>query len=201
MKRGIKWLLIGMIVTGLATASARATLLTFDNLTAGNPTEIYYPPVPSGYGGLNWNNFGVAASSDFPGCGYSSGVVSPGNEIFNEFGNPASVSLSNGFFDLYSAYLTAALNLSTPLNVQVEGFDGTKMVYDNTYTVYNTGPTLINFDYTGVNQVVFISSPSQQFVLDNMSVNVPDPLNTLALFGATTAGLLILRRKIPNPTA
>jgi hypothetical protein len=202
MKLPIKCFFIGMALLGMSAGNAGAILLNFDSLPAGGPLSFYPPVVPDGYSQLSWNNFAVANGSEFaPNTGYYTGLVSGNNEIFNEFGNPASVSIANGLFDLYSAYLTAALNLNTPLNIQVEGFDGTILLYDNTYTVNNLGPTLINFDYTGVSQVTFISSPGQQFVMDNMTVNVPDESNTLGLFGATMGGLMVLRWKTQKRTA
>jgi hypothetical protein len=60
---------------------------------------------------------------------------------------------------------------------------------------------LIDFNYIGVSQVDFISSPAQQFVIDNMMVNVPDGFNTLELFGATMGGLIVLRWKTQKRTA
>jgi hypothetical protein len=202
MKLPIKFIFIGMALLGMSSGNAGATLLNFDSLTAGGPPRVFFPLVPDGYGGLNWNNFAVANGSEFaPNTGYYTGLVSGNNEIFNEFGNPASVSSANGLFNLDSAYLTFALNLSTPLNIQVEGFDGTTMLYDNTYTVNNLGPTLIDFNYIGVSQVDFISSPAQQFVIDNMTVTVPDEFNTLGLLGATIGGLMVLRWKTQKQTA
>ena len=202
MKLPIKCFLIGMALLGMSAGNAGAILLDFDSLPAGGPLSFYPPVVPDGYGQLSWNNFAVANGSEFaPNTGYYTGLVSGNNEIFNDFGNPASVSIANGLFDLYSAYLTAALNLSSPLNIQVEGFDGTTMLYDNTYTVNNLGPTLINFNYTGVSQVTFISPLAQEFVIDNMTVNVPDEFNTLGLFSATIGGLMVLRWKTQKRTA
>ncbi len=202
MKLPIKCVFIGIALLGMSAGNAGTILLNFDSLPAGGPLSVDPPLVPDGYGQLSWNNFAVANGSEFaPNTGYYTGPVSGNNEIFNEFGNPASVSIANGLFDLYSAYLTFALNLNTPLNIQVEGFDGTTLLYDNTYTVNNLGPTLIDFDYTGVSQVTFISSPGQQFVMDNMTVNVPDESNTLGLFGATMGGLMVLRWKTQKRTA
>jgi hypothetical protein len=202
MKLPIKFIFIGMALLGMSAGNAGAVLLNFDSLPAGGPLSVNPPLVPDGFGGLNWNNFAVANGSEFePNTGYYTGLVSGNNEIFNEFGNPASVSISNGLFDLYSAYLTFALNASSPLNIQVEGFDGATMLYDNTYTVNNLGPTLIDFNYTGVSQVDFISSPAQQFVIDNMTVTVPDEFNTLGLLGATIGGLMVLRWKTQKRTA
>jgi hypothetical protein len=93
--------------------------------------------------------------------------------------------------------LTAALNLDTPLNIQVQGFVGMTLLYNNTYTVNNSGPTLINFDYDGVDSVTFTSSPPQQFAMDNLTVTVPEPSSwALMLIAAALSGFGVRRRKI-----
>src|SRR5580700_4475599 len=111
----------------VATAgiNALATLLTFDSLPAGGPLDVRPPIVPNGYGGLNWNNFTVADGLQFgTAYGYYTGVVSPDNVVFNPYANPASITASGGLFDLNSAYLTAVLNLGTPLDIRVQGYLG-----------------------------------------------------------------------------
>lgn len=173
-----------------------ATLLTFDNLSTGFNPPPTYAAIPNGYGGLNWDNFGVINGATIDASyGYHSGVVSPNNVAFNIYGDPAAVSVARGVFALNSGYLTAALNLNTPVQIEVEGFFGTTLLYDNFYSVYNTGPTLFNFDYVGVNEVMFISSPAQQFVMDNLDVTVPDQPSTVALLGMTAIGLGLLQKK------
>jgi hypothetical protein len=172
------------------TPSSAAALWTFDELaTPEDIPGLNYSTIPGGYGGLSWNNFGVLDGSIRPASeGYHTGLVSPNNVAFNLYGDPASISLSGGLFNLDSAYLALALNLDTPLNVQVQGIVGTTLLYDNTYTVYRSAPTFIDFDYRGADRVVFISSPAQQFALDNLTVTVPEP--DPPTVGAVVCGLL-----------
>jgi len=79
--------------------------LTFDDLSPGE----FSIPITNGYGGMQWNNFGVVAGAI--GNGYQTGTVSPPNVAFNESGSPASISFT-GTFTLKSAYLTSP----TPIN-------------------------------------------------------------------------------------
>ena len=126
---------------------------------------------------------------------YYTGVVSPSNVAFNEYGNSAYVAKPGGLFDLHSAFLTAALNLSSLLNIQIQGFLGATMLYNNTYTVNNGGPTLIDLNYDGVDIVTFKSSPAQQFAMDNLTVTVPEPsIFALFILGAFLIGRRILHR-------
>jgi len=88
--------------------------------------------------------------------------------------------------------------------IQVQGFVGATMLYNNTYTVNNSGSTLINFDYSGIDSVTFTSG-EEQFAMDNLTVFVPEPksLNLILLIIPFAVMNLLRRRpnKSPEPTA
>jgi uncharacterized repeat protein (TIGR03803 family) len=148
------------VITNAVTA-----LTTFDDL----PHTDDGLAVPVGYNGLNWDNFYYFDAVNYSGnpSGYGTGVVSPSNVAFNAYGSPASIS-SAASFSLFSAYLTAAW--TSNLQVEVMGYAGDTLSYDNTYTLSTNTPTLINFNYLGVNQVQFISADNSQIVVDDMTV-------------------------------
>ena len=182
--------LVAALVASIGMARAQTEILTFDDL----PFTARFDQIPNGYGGLQWDTFDALNTalefSQFGFDGYVNGVVSPNNVAFNAGGSPAF--FSGQAFNLNSAYLGAAWN--DGLQVEVQGFVGTILTYDNTYTVNTLGSTLINFNYVGVNEVKFISSggvphgyPSggagTQLVMDNLSITlVPEP-STFALAG------------------
>jgi hypothetical protein len=188
----------GTIILGNAQG-----VLTFDNLPSGDYRGgPGFAAVPNGYGGLNWNNFGVVNGAEMsPSNGYASvlgyysGVVSPNNVAFNEYGDPASITVSGGLFDLDSAYLTSAIDSVPLLDIQVQGFVGATMLYNNTYTVNNSGSTLINFDYSGIDSVTFTSG-EEPFAMDNLTVSVPEPksLNLAFLFISLAIASILWRR-------
>ena len=197
-----------LILTLLACPSAIvAQTITFDDLNPntllGSP-DPFDAPIPDGYAGLQWNNMWVL---DVPlhiqdggsiGSGYDNGLVSGNNVAFNDRGNPASIS--GGAFNLNSAYLTAAWN--NGLQVEVQGYVGATLTYDNTYTLNTTGPSLITFNYLDVDEVNFISSGGvnaglsgigTEFAMDNISA-APEP-TSLAYAGlGGLASLLTFRR-------
>jgi hypothetical protein len=175
---GVVGVLLLLALPGMALAQTE--LITFDDL----PTPVSGRSlIPNGYAGLQWQNFGYEDGSLNPHSGYFNAIVSQNNVAFNGFGNPALIS--DGSFNLNSAYLTGAWN--DGLQVEVQGFVGATLTYDNTYTVNTTGPTLINFNYLGVDEVNFISSGGTpnpayisygggtNFAMDNLSVTIPDP--------------------------
>ncbi len=189
------------------TAFAQTEILTFDDLSGvGGYNE--YRLIPNGYGGLQWQNLlYMAGLAQTPNSGYVNGVVSLSNIAFNGAGAPALVS--DGFFNLNSAYLTAAWN--DGLQVEVKGFVGATLIYDHAYTVNTTGPTLVNFNYTGINQVMFISSggtphpglgsSGEQFVMDNLSITfVPEP-SAFALVGLAAMSLILRLTRSDAPGA
>jgi hypothetical protein len=190
MKRPAEFLRIAFLIASV-TCNA-ASPLTFDELPVSElTTDVGYTIIPNGYGSLRWDYFGVLNGAIRPeGEGYHDGMVSPNNVAFNISGEPASILVAGGLFDLNSAYLKLALNLDTPLNIRVQGFVSTTATYDNTYTVYRTAPTLISFDYVGVDRVTFISSPKQQFAMDNLVVTIPEPSTIKFLIcGGVLAGV------------
>jgi hypothetical protein len=85
-------------------------------------------------------------------------------------------------------------------------------IYDHTYTVNATGPTLLNFNYLGVDEVTFVSfggvnhgfptgGNGAQLVLDNLSIDIiPEP-SCYALF-VLMAGLsgFAWSQKTPSDT-
>jgi hypothetical protein len=195
-----------IVSLGLVLAyHAGASLITFDDLASDTVN-----PIASPYAGLNWNNFYVYAGGSDPNSGYAPAVVSQNNVAFNGFG--ASATISDGTFDLDSAYLTAAWNDN--LQVEVIGMLGATILYDNTYTLSATAPTLVNFNYLGIDSVQFISSggtphggydgTGTQFAMDNLTVNenaaVPEPTTVIAgamlllPFGLNTVRLLRKQR-------
>jgi hypothetical protein len=200
MKRLTHWLILAIC---LPTVGKATTVLTFDDL----PVTQYYGTVPNGYGGLQWSNFGIIQPQNYPENpgGYLAGMISSPNVAYNGYVNSdgtctGSFYDTNGVFDLDSAYLTAAWG--TPINVRVQGLIDNTLVYNNLYTVNETTPTFIQFNYTGIDTVNVISYPSgsisigDQVAFDNIAVNVPEPeCATVFLFGITLFGIAALPRR------
>ncbi|WP_375512822.1 PEP-CTERM sorting domain-containing protein [uncultured Nostoc sp.] len=196
-----------VIVVGIG-AVAQATVLTFDDIA---PIS-YLDQIPNGYGGFNWNNFNYVNGSSplVTLTGDDNGRVSGDYVAFNGFGNPALVS--DSVFDFNSAYLSATWN--NGLSVTVEGLKSGATLYSKTVVVDTTQPTLVNFDYFGVDELKFTSfggvepdylvkthGSGTQFALDNFTFNekatsVPEPTLLPALLSiAALSGGSVLRRK------
>jgi hypothetical protein len=181
---------------------AFATTIFFDDL----PGDL--SAIPNGYNGLNWTNFFNVDGTTQPPSGYHPAIVSPNNVAFNGFGDPALIS--DGAFDLNSGYFTAAWN--DDLQLQVIGSLMGNPLYDMTFTLSATAPTLINLNYLGIDSVQFISfggTPHPEYIefgggtnfaLDNLVINqtgtVPDAGSTVMLLGIALGGIGYLRRSL-----
>ena len=149
-------------------------LVTFDDL----PDTETGLAISNGYQGFDWVNFAELDGVNFAGpSGYNVAVVSPSNIVYNGGGSTAAITNAQPF-TLVSACLTAAWR--DGLNVEVTGYAGGITLYDNSYVLSATGPTLIQFNYAGVDTVQFISSggtahagyigTGAQFAMDNVSL-------------------------------
>ncbi len=170
----------GSTVSSNATLTVVAStpgLITFDDLI---DTSLQ---VPAGYHNLTWSNFyylnGVTYGEQ---SGFAAGEISTNNVAYNNGGTLAAI-VSSAQFNLLSAYLTAAWDDN--LQVEVRGYNGSALNYDNTYTLSATNPTLISFNYAGVTLVQFTTSGGvhhtgysgngSEFVMDNVNL-APTPL-------------------------
>lgn len=196
---------------GIGTV-AQAAVLTFDDIA---PIEGL-AEIPDGYGGFTWDNFYYLNGSNSieSDTGYDNGRVSGDYVSFNGFGNQAIVSSS--LFDFNSAYITGAWN--DGLSVTVEGLNNGTTLYSTTVVVDTTSPTLVNFDFLGIDELRFTSfggvepdylldqGGGTQFALDNFTFNetvtpVPEPtlLSGLLAVSSLSAGS-VLRRKQQKKT-
>lgn len=178
---------------------AQAGVLTFDEL---QPPSGGYQPVVNGYAQLNWSNFNVLDGSSIPNSGYSAGIVSGHNVIYNSAGNPAEISRASGFA-LDSAYFTAAWY--SGMTIVARGFvdDDNNADFVSSFVVGDHAPTLVNFGWTGLSRVSFGAAQpgfGQQFAIDNLSIDgtqaVPEPASAaLALLGLAAALAVGARRQ------
>jgi hypothetical protein len=175
MKLLFKYLLICLAPGLLAIGAAAAVTVNFDDLAPGPEGSAVYI---ESYMGLQWRGWGVLDGSlHREGTTYRIGIVSPKNVAFNPTSrggeNPAAISCPGGF-TLHSACLTKP-DYADRMHVRVQGLVGTNVTYDNTYTLRESGPTLISFNYVGVERVLFVATPDSPVVMDDLVVTVPTP--------------------------
>jgi hypothetical protein len=145
---------LSLLVFSAVSASSQ-TVLTFDDIFSSNPPSGLL--ITNGYQGLNWVNFGVlnvpltVQNQGITGCYY--GMASASNVAVNGFGNGADIISPVTNFNFVSAYLTGAFNSN--LNIEVQGFSGSNILYDETVVAGATNRTLFTFNYSGIDRIHF----------------------------------------------
>jgi len=190
------------MLTFSAVSARSQTVVTFDDL----PDSLGGALIPASYQGLSWSNFAVTdAILRFDNGyvdGYYYGMVSPSNVALNAGGSPAEIdSVTN--FNFLSAYLTGAWKSN--LNIEVQGYSGTNLVYDETKVVSATNPTLFTFNYLDIDRLYFDSYGGEEafgpndgnnFVMDNFMFEfIPEPSTFLLAALAAVSLAAVLRRQ------
>jgi hypothetical protein len=199
-------LAVFLALLGFSDAStASGNLATFDELN--DPTG-FGAPIPNGYQGLIWNGGSINAfnflnaviltnaATGYPQNGFFNGMVTVSNVAFNAFGSPAEIDSVGTNFTFISAYLTGAWNNN--LSVEVQGFNGTNLVYDRTNVVQATAPTLVYYNFQNITRLYFNSFGGQNadfegmgetFAMDNFSFVFGAGAAGIAPFEVTTVGI------------
>jgi hypothetical protein len=188
------------------TGTALAGTYGFDDLPA-------FTVPPPGYAQINtWNGSFETINRDC--CdgdqsGYWTNNVSPENELFDPFGNPAQLGApGDPTFTLTSFYTGAAWNDGEDLEIQ--GRLNGAMLFDTHVTISSIGPAqLVTLGWAGIDEVDFIptgganhgwNGSGEHFIIDDLTINggggVPEP-GTLVMLGSGVVGVAgLLRRKL-----
>jgi PEP-CTERM motif len=190
MKGSTTIALVVLISVGLAANDAVAERLTFDDITAA--TSL---PIPSGYGGLTWDNLWVVNGSADPrlvGTGYANGRISGEFAAFNNNGDPAAIR--DDLFTFDSAYFTSAWR--TGLKLEIGGWSGVTQLFATDLVLNTTSPTFFSPGWSGLDRLTFRSSgglnagfdqgDGVQFAMDDFvftegTAPVPEPASMLLL--------------------
>jgi hypothetical protein len=215
-----------LLVSGFSTAlvfsgisASSQTVVTFDDLHETG-SGSYFSYQYQGYQGLTWNNilcnnailftnvlphedslFTNGLSGDYYGMVSASNVVMLGVSLdgVSEIDSPATN------FNFLSAHLTGFVNSN--LNIEVQGFNGASLFYDQTVVANATNPTLFTFDYLNIDRLVFSGSggepafvPTEEdsgFIMDNFTFEfIPEPSSLLLTsLGLATLWAVAKRRR------
>jgi hypothetical protein len=191
------------------TVGARATLLTFDDLSGS------FSAIPNGYGGLDWSNWWLLNVPGYCGLGYcpsgyQQAVVSQPNVAFEAAnptsGGPATATFNSETpFTLNSFYATAAWR--DDLTVTVTGYNGATQIDQTVFTVGTQSASFEVFNWTGLTSVSLTPSggvphgygqSDYEVAIDNMTINssvVPEPAPwVMMLLGFAGLGVAGWRR-------
>jgi len=181
------------------SVGAGAAELDFDDLS-GTLT-----PLPDGYSGYSWSNFTYldATASQYAKSGYSAGVVSINNVVYNSQARDASI-VADAPFTFSGAYFTAAWN--NGLHIEISGYRSGMLVGSDEIVVsayapmwyapnWSGGVDQLTFHSYGGTGVASYSGFGKHFAMDNLRV-APVPLPPAALLLAPgLIGIAVIRRR------
>ena len=108
--------------------------------------------VPSNYQGFNWNFFFFVTAAA-QGGGFLAGMHSSPNVGYDPAGT--STISSSTPFNFKSGYLTSGGG--GPTTIEARGFVNNVLTFDQTVNVSNTSATLVNFNFTGITSLSFVT--------------------------------------------
>ncbi|MGB3337070.1 MAG: hypothetical protein WBA73_07825 [Devosia sp.] len=152
------WLLQGEPPSGLTGIEA-----TFDDLQSEGVLKI-----PSGYVGLDWNNFVMTHQKFYDPEGYRNGVLSGEFLAYNGSGHPAAISRDKPF-DFVGGYFGASTLRAEGETLIITGWQDEQEVYHESLALSALGPVFVAADFRGVTRVEFRTEHYWQFTADNLS--------------------------------
>ena len=143
-------------------------LVTFDDLVLHGIIEL-----PSGYHRLSWRNWVVTHNKFYDGEGYMNSTMSGEFVAYNSSGHPVSISHERPF-DFAGGFFGAAWLRAEGETLQVRGWRGSLLVYDETIELSSLGPVYFAAGFSNVTRLQFSTRRYWQFVCDNIELTLPN---------------------------
>jgi hypothetical protein len=145
-------------------ASGPETIVTFDDLQSEGVLKI-----PSGYNGVNWDNFVMTHRKFYEPEGYRNGVMSGEFLAYNGSGHPASIS-STEPFDFIGGYFGVSSLDAEGETLSITGWQGDVQAFHEDLTLSAIGPVYLAADFENVTRLEFRTAHYWQFTVDNLSL-------------------------------
>ena len=141
--------------------------ITFDDLQSEGVLKI-----PSGYGGLGWDNFVMTHRKFYDPEGYRNGVMSGEFLAYNGSGHPAAIS-SDKPFSFVGGYFGASSLEAEGETLLITAWKGDQPAYHEEMTLSALGPTYLAADFDGITRLEFRTAHYWQFTADDLTVVLP----------------------------
>jgi hypothetical protein len=178
------------------SATAQATVLTFDGLTS--EAAVLLNSVSPAYGGLSWGNTWAL----FDTSAYGAPVNSGNYGIVNNTGtSPEAITIASSSTMTFNGVYIGGWPFNAPASILIEGLDALdNVIAGNSISVSlsNSSPLqYVNADWAGVTSVRFTGG--QYYTLDDFTFNeggtVPEPTTIALVALALLGGAAASRRK------
>jgi hypothetical protein len=147
---------------GPSTDVPTATV-TFDDLDSAGVSKI-----PSGYRGLQWDNFVMAHMKFYGSNGYRNNIMSGEFVAYNGSGHPASI-FSEQPFDFIGGYLGASNSQAEGETLHVTAWRGDVVVHEEDLKLSALGPIFYAADLHGVTRLDFATAHYWQVTFDDLA--------------------------------
>jgi hypothetical protein len=166
-------------------------VILFDDLSDQNV------PIPNGYAGLDWSDFSSISASYDPYGAFPVAAVSQPNIAYGYDASQKQIITSTSPFAFNSGYFTS---ISADGDLIATGYVGSTPTYSKTFAINDAGPTLVNFDWSGIDELTFDDSDSFNWGVDNLDVTestAPEPRTSVVFMcgSLALAGMLLSTRK------
>ncbi len=122
----------------------------FDDLTSSD--TLY--EVPSGYAGLNWNNWVATHQKFYRTASHVNATVSSEYFAYTSAGHPAS-TWSETAIDFVGGFVTMTLDQGENCDVIVRAWRNEELVYEDRFRTSGSGPIWFDADYRGITRIEF----------------------------------------------
>jgi hypothetical protein len=139
----------------------------FEGLVTHEITKI-----PSGYHGLNWQNFVAAYWKFYEPEGYRNTLMSGTFVAYNGSGQPAVV-WSDTPFDFVGGYIGLGSLAAQGETLNILAWRGDELVHQDQLTLSALGPVYYQADFNGVTRVQFQAAHYWQAIFDDLDFRVP----------------------------
>lgn len=144
------------------------TPVTFDDLVTTGIKEI-----PAGYRGLDWSHWVATHNKFYEGEGYVNSTMSGDFVAYNSSGHPVTISRDRAF-DFIGGFFGSAWLRAEGETLQVKGWRGPTLVYDELITLSALGPLYFAADFRDLTRLEFSTERYWQFVCDDLEFSRPD---------------------------
>jgi hypothetical protein len=150
-----------------ANSNEEAVVVTFDDLQSEGVRKV-----PSGYGGLRWDNFVMTHRKFYDPEGYRNGVMSGEFLAYNGSGHPTSISHEEPF-DFVGGYFGVSTLDAQGETLTITGWRGEDQIYQEEMTLSALGPTYLAAQFDAVTRIEFRTAHYWQFTADNLAFVLP----------------------------
>jgi hypothetical protein len=134
------------------------------------PAEI--TKVPSGYHGLDWQNFVAAYWKFYASEGYRNALMSGTFVAYNGSGQPAVVS-AEAPFDFVGGYIGLASLTAEGETLNIRAWRGDELVHQDQLTLSALGTVYYQADFNGITRIQFQTAHYWQAIFDDLEFRVP----------------------------